>query len=302
MRDQIRPLPFLTRDLQTLTARRGLPYAQQSALLVRWETDKTNAQNDVAAMHNLLNTSFGINCTNFIIQRASHPAWVIARKILEVLKTYHSPQQPGLFIFYYAGHSGVPVDDASEQFSLESEGKYILWSTINEILLSSEGNENLDVLVILDCPFGGEHREYFLPRTVEILAAGRGTLVSRNTTPISFTQQICHAVHSLKVDGQSITINDLFTTLQARDSTSRPFHATLSGDHPIVLKFQKSSNPSARGSIWPTIGVLPTPSTQNVIVKLAVPNTTDGRLSFYQAIQELPANMEVDVLLAYEAD
>ncbi|KAJ6024293.1 hypothetical protein N7540_005090 [Penicillium herquei] len=302
MQGQKRPLPSLKRELQALAARRQEPYAQQSALLVRWGLENTNANDDVATMYDLLHTNFGISPQIMVIPRrgTANSTWELVAKILEIQKTHNSLQQPSLFILYYAGGSGVPVEDGSlqrspenegsDQFALEDEGKYILWSTINEAL-SSEDNKALDVLVILDCAFGGNND---LLGTTEILAACRGTFYKRDTIPISFTQRIWHAVRLLKANKKSIKINDLLATLESQDCTFRPFHTSWSGKAPIMLTFKQEPTPSA------PVRALPT--TQSVIVKLTVPDTTDGSSSFRQAIRELPENMKVDVLDAYEED
>ncbi|KAJ5714860.1 uncharacterized protein N7483_012041 [Penicillium malachiteum] len=301
MQTPIRLLPSLMQELQALADCRGQPYAHQSALLVRWETDRSNARADVAAMTDLLDTNFGIQSNVHVIPRRGQSfTWDLVAKILELRKTDHDLQEPTLFIFYYAGDAGVPMGDASlqpslenegsENFALENEGNYIPWSAINDALCS-KGNKDSDVLVILDSPFGDRHND--LHGTTELLAACRGAHY-RRMTPISFTLRIRHAVHSLKGDRKSMTMNDLFAALEDQHLRVRPFSTAPSGKSPILLTFKQETSPST------PVRVPPIP--QNVIVKLTIPDTTDGLSSFRQAIQELPENMKVDVLAAYQAD
>ncbi|KAJ5718249.1 hypothetical protein N7488_003895 [Penicillium malachiteum] len=294
---EVRLLPELKEELQALATSRRVQYAQQSALLVRSETDNTNAKRDVTTMHDLLSDTFGIACTWLNIKHNSEsPTWQVTAAILESLRTRHNFEQPSLFVFYYAGHASLPADDASEQFALENDGRYILWSTINELLFFNKDIKNLDTLFILDSPFGGDKLHHDLPRTTELLAAGR----PRHT--ISITQKIYHAVNSLRADKKSITIDDLCAKLKDHDNIIFPVHTVLRGRSPIVLTFKKKPELRSPESTSLSITAPPSTGTQNVIVQLTMPGSANGTSSFAQAICWLSPDMQVDVLAAYETD
>ncbi|KAJ5709102.1 hypothetical protein N7493_010436 [Penicillium malachiteum] len=63
-----RALPQLKQHLQEVADARGKAYVQQSALLVYWQTDNTNAKDDVTTMECLFKNQLGVDTTTLEVK------------------------------------------------------------------------------------------------------------------------------------------------------------------------------------------------------------------------------------------
>ncbi|KAJ5735642.1 uncharacterized protein N7483_000767 [Penicillium malachiteum] len=96
----------LKQDLQEVANALGKIYIKQSALLLYWEDDETNAQADVNTMKDFLITPLGIEYIILMLKKNCRtPGWDVLDAMRKILADRHKPaMQPSLLVLYYAGH------------------------------------------------------------------------------------------------------------------------------------------------------------------------------------------------------
>ncbi|KAJ5773280.1 hypothetical protein N7457_008176 [Penicillium paradoxum] len=296
---RVHHLRELKADLKKVATARGPVYTRKVAILVCWEDDDTGAKQDLITMSGVLE-DFGIQCTNHMLRTADEtPGWTLSHKIQQMLLDCAHSKLQSLFVFYYAGH-GTIVDG---KMSFVSNSKTVSWPSLYAIFTSEE-DANVHVLTVLDCCHAAGATRSQTPRTIQIIAAcDAEETTSPRPQKVSFTMRLFRAVQHFR--GQSnVTTAALFQEIQRQKPRTTPsaIMETLSGTQPINLIFKDHTAPSRIPRLSSHTKAV------HVLVKLTlhgqsqVPGHSELLPSFQTAIRELPANMQVDVMDAYETD
>ncbi|CRL26464.1 Peptidase C14, caspase catalytic [Penicillium camemberti] len=305
-------LPALKAELNQVATARGNVYAKKMGIIIRWDGDNTGAEEDAITMSRVMDT-FNIQCTHHILKTSDPiPGWTLTDKIRKMILDCCNSKLNSLFVVYYAGHGTIV--DGNLYFAMGE--KLVSWSKIRADLNSYEDTDamrRIDVLGVLDCCYSGAATRAQNSRTFQVIAAcgpKEGTNPRIGQT-ISFTMRLFRAVHHFKGQASaSMTTAALFREIQRQKPRGAPnaVMETLSGTRPITLVF-KDRTISSR---------IPRLSThvneKHVLVKLTLHGPSQARghsqalghryvlESFKNAIQDLPANMKVEISDAYETD
>ncbi|KXG46468.1 uncharacterized protein PGRI_053240 [Penicillium griseofulvum] len=287
-------LPGLQAALQKVASARGRFHVQKIAILVRWENDDTGAENDLVTMESILKP-VGVQCNRFVISNSdTKPAWSLKEKTNKLLSQCVRSSLPSLFVFYYAGHSGLY--DGALYFT--SRQKKIIWRSVSGNL---ECAQSVDSLVILDCCYAAaETRLPDWTTNIHIMAAcGAHEIASDRSNRASFTQRLFRAMQNFKGQ-EKFTTAEWYQQVQLEKPKNCP-HAMfemLSGTGTVSLVFSDAS-PSRLPR--PISGV----SQKHVLVKLTLEGQREPRdivAGFSKAIESLPPNMKVEIRDAFETD
>ncbi|KAJ9490441.1 hypothetical protein VN97_g2799 [Penicillium thymicola] len=312
---QVHQLPVLKEQLQKVALARANYHVRKVAILVRWLSDNSNAEDDVTTMANLME-DFDIQHESYNIRKTDmRPTWRLSQRIREITLECEQTEQHCLIVFYYAGHGDII--DGGLNFVSGMPGTHpVPWSKIKPDLFAEEPvPEKIDVLTILDCCYAGAATRSGsqVSRTTQIIAAcSAHQLANPRAQKTSFTLRIFRAVQKFKGQQTSLTTTALFQEIrreadqreeQQRErglpTTPKPIMETLTGIQPIKLHFKdttmsSSSSPSR----------IPHPSRKvqekNVLVKLTLQGHRREFEVFKKAIEDLPDIMKVDVTDAYK--
>ncbi|KAJ6032626.1 hypothetical protein N7540_003358 [Penicillium herquei] len=297
----VHKLGELKSKLQAVASSRGRQYTKYLAVLVSWETDNTNAAQDVQSMKTLLTACFAFDVVNVLTLSGTDrfPGWTVESAVQELLKHHFDPKTPLLLIFYYAGH-GMMI---GRDFYLTNSGKLMVWSRLQQTIFGefqAELKNRLDSLAILDCCFGGNAGRATAQSgsTTQILAASTGIAHKRKTEQVSFTQRLYRAAYDLRSQGPTVTIPALFQRIFDDQPKNRPSLVTVSGTQPIVLVYNRQDQSRTR---------IPAPRTRtlnekHIMVKLTVHGGRDAFRAFADVIKSLPRGMAAEITDAYETD
>lgn len=297
-------LPDLKASLQTAVNDRGKTYEKKKAIILLYEDDDTKALEDATSLSNCLADVFGISS---IIQELktndASPADTVTDLIHDTIRDIRpSTHSSSLIVFAYIGHAYV---DSTFNLTLSStSGKQTVeFNTIeSELFLYKETLENIHSLGIMDCCYASGVQGK-VNRTCQVLAAcGRHETPRSKTSGITFTLRFAAAARRLQRSGMPLaTVPKILQELQDNKPALAPnakFHHF--GGSVIALPFKEVdlANLSLQN-----LSLSPSRQKQNIMVQL----TLDGEPrtvveQFKGVISSLPADFEVKLLDAYEAD
>ncbi|KAL8840445.1 MAG: hypothetical protein Q9170_001321 [Blastenia crenularia] len=167
-------------------------YNDVTVLLLRWEADNLNVDDEVWELEFVFQQDFNF-CTETWMIPSEDPEAALTTKLMAFCK---GKRQDQLIILYYAGH-GTGTEDECRWSATESpESPWLNWHTIQGHLLGHPA----DVLIILDCCYaslatGGNHSvgaNWFLGSSVkESIATG----VSWRSFTSAMTRQLKRAAN-----------------------------------------------------------------------------------------------------------
>ncbi|CAI7630664.1 unnamed protein product [Penicillium bialowiezense] len=281
----ISKLPEFEGKLHKLAFTRSKLHEQKVGLLVRWESDDTDAENDLVTMESTLH-QIGVKCTTYVIPSSKdRPHWDLRGEIFKLLDPIVKSYTHSLFVFYYAGQSELHDGD----LCFTSGNKSISWFSISGIL---EAAEPVDTLAILDCGHANSasrHTTYADTNIHVIARCGTDEVTANRSNHTSFTQRVSHAMQKFKGQ-EKFTTTEWYQQMQLENPENAP-HARFNDETSSRLS-QPPPQPIYRMS------------PQHVLVNLTLDGQrdTDTLESFSRAICYLPANMEVQIRDASESD
>ena len=134
-------------------------------------------------------------------------------------------------------------------------------------------------------------------QTAQILAATVGETSGRETGTLSFTQRIRRAAHALRQYGTTVSTAALLQKILEQSTQQRPQLITISGKAPIVLNFNKKSQPKSKIPV-----ATKDSNEQHVLAKLTVHGSQDAFKAFSDVIKVLPKGMAAEITDAYQTE
>ncbi|EYE95767.1 uncharacterized protein EURHEDRAFT_386156, partial [Aspergillus ruber CBS 135680] len=238
---ETRELPHFRSHVTKATAAREHSYKHKHAILLFYEENGKDDENEAEALSSCLQEFFGITATILKIARDDMtPAETLQHTINQTIDTTGpcgDDYERSLIIIAYIGEA--VVDDGHVLFSTFTFQQAMFWDTIREALFTeNERLSHIDALGLIDCCNVPE-------TTVQTSRKCQVLAYPRSGSGVTLTRQLTDAARLLQQRGSAwTTVNSLFEEMQRHDSkpcnyASKMALHQISGDKPISLRFKQ---------------------------------------------------------------
>ncbi|WEW61960.1 hypothetical protein PRK78_007460 [Emydomyces testavorans] len=249
----------LKETLETAIERRSCNYVNSYAISFCWQTDNTNAEDDVDHFQSFLIT-LGLHTAEecVILEDDKTPAWTVADKLVAIMKNAHSSPGASIVFVHYAGH-GMKDEFGELVFTSGSGQSFRVYAAFFHLSVNTspylDDASEVDMVFIFDS-FGCATQELTpRKRVVEVLAAMdvQDATVSAPTDRRSVTAKLAGEVTRRKRAGaEFVELAEVIATLRAISPQEKPTHTVALGGQSICLPLRtnRSGRPANTLSTW----------------------------------------------------